>query len=126
MSVILENVQPQEPQELQEQEPQEQKQQEPQEPQETQEPQEPQEPQDTLVPQPKRRGRPKKADVPVKAPPPAAPKKAVRIPKPKSDSDEEPIDRDDMETMLMKYLLQRKPAQQNARRTMWAQMAGLS
>ena len=36
-----------------------------------------------------------------------------------SSSDEEPINRDGMKTMLMNYVLQRKQAQQNARRTMW-------
>ena len=119
MSVTLENVQPQETQESQEPE-------EPQEPQESQESQEPQDVKEEETIQPKRRGRPKKT-TPVAAPveAPVAPKRAVRMSKPKSD-DEEPIDRDDMETMLMHYLLQRKHAQQNARRTMWAQMAGLN
>ena len=73
------------------------------------------------APQPKMGGRPKKQYAPNE------PTKAVIISKPPvSSSDEEPINKDDMETMLMNYLLQRKQAQQNARRTMWAQMAGLS
>ena len=122
MSVTLETVATEESPEVQEQESREQSQIEPQEPipeqvqEQTQEPEQP-----AQTPQPKRRGRPKKQEEP------KAPKKAVRISKPPvSSSDEEPINRDDMETMLMNYLLQRKQAQQNARRTMWAQMAGLS
>ena len=37
-----------------------------------------------------------------------------------------PINKEDMDTMLLSYLLQRKHAQQYNRRAMWAQMAGLS
>ena len=127
MSVTLETVATEESPEVQEQESREQSQEpipEPQEPipeqvQEREQVQEPEQP--AQIPQPKRRGRPKKQEEP------KAPKKAVRMSKPSvSSSDEEPINRDDMETMLMNYLLQRKHAQQNARRTMWAQMAGLS
>ena len=81
-----------------------------------------------------KRGRPRK-EVP-KEPntPKAAPKKAVRIKPPspvnevnESSSEEEtPLTRDDMETLLLDYLVKRKPSQQQARRTMWSQLAGLS
>ena len=89
---------------------------------------------------PKRRGRPKaapKAAAPKAVEPKtpkakaAAPKRAVRM-KPtgptmsSSDSDDEVLTRDDMETLLLDYLVKRKTSQQNARRTMWAQLAGLS
>ena len=43
-----------------------------------------------------------------------------------SSEDDLPINKDDMDTMLLSYLLQRKHAQQDHRRTMWAQMARLS
>ena len=71
---------------------------------------------------PKKRGRPKKN--------PAAPKKAVRIKPPPlpatpESSDGELIDRDDMETMLLDFLIKRKRTQQDARRTKWATLAGL-
>ena len=120
MSVTLETVATEAPHEAQEQVQEQEQSREP--IKEPQEPiPEPQEPIPEQTPQPKRRGRPKKQEEP------KAPQKAVRISKPPvSSSDEEPINRDDMETMLMNYLLQRKQAQQNARRTMWAQMAGLS
>ena len=80
----------------------------------------------------KKRGRPPKAKAEAKAKPPpkAAPK--ARIKKPvtpvESSSSEEdtPINRDDMDTMLLQYLLQRKHAQRDSRRAMWVQMAGLS
>ena len=89
---------------------------------------------------PKRRGRPKaapKAAAPKAVEPKtpkakaAAPKRAVRM-KPtgptmsSSDSDDEVLTRDDMETLLLDYLVKRKTSQQNARRNMWAQLAGLS
>ena len=76
------------------------------------------------APAPKRRGRPKKD------PAAPAPNKAVKLkappqpPTPES-SDGEPIDRDDMETLLLDYLIKRKQTQQDARRNMWAQLAGL-
>ena len=78
------------------------------------------------TPAPKKRGRPRK-DPTVKAP---APKKAVRIKPPQpltpeSSDDDEPIDRDDMETLLLDDLIKRKRSQQDARRNMWAQIAGL-
>ena len=44
-----------------------------------------------------------------------------------SSSEEDlPLTNEDMDTMVLGYLLQRKQAQQYHRRTMWAQMAGLS
>ena len=75
------------------------------------------------TPTPKKRGRPKK-DPTVKA---AAPKQAVRMKQPPTpeSSDDEPLDRDDMETLLLDYLIKRKQTQQDARRNMWAQLAGL-
>ena len=78
----------------------------------------------TAAAAPKKRGRPRKD------PAAPAPKKAVKIkappqpPTPES-SDGESIDRDDMETLLLDYLIKRKQTQQDARRTMWAQLAGL-
>ena len=79
---------------------------------------------EVIAPAPKRRGRPRKD------PAAPAPKKAVKIkappqpPTPES-SDGEPIDRDDMETLLLDYLIKRKQTQQDARRNMWATLAGL-
>ena len=84
---------------------------------------------------PKKRGRPKAAapnaaKPKAAAPKAAAPKKAVRMKPPtpisSSDDDDEPLTRDDMETLLLDYLVKRKTSQQNARRNMWAQLAGLS
>ena len=78
----------------------------------------------------KKRGRPKAAAKQVaKA---AAPKRAVRMkpPSPASsasdDNDEIPLNRDDMETLLLDYLVKRKHNHQSARRLMWSQLAGLS
>ena len=95
------------------------------------------------VPAPKRRGRPPKA----KAEPPNAPKaapKAVAKNAPKAaakaapkrakprapsvsseSSDDVALSRDDMDTLLMQYLLDRKTNQRDQRRAMWSQMAGL-
>ena len=74
----------------------------------------------------KKRGRPKAAAKQVAA----APKRAVRMkpPSPASSAsdDETPLDRDDMETLLLDYLVKRKQSQQSARRLMWSQLAGLS
>ena len=83
---------------------------------------------------PKKRGRPKAAapqaaKPKAAAPKAAAPKKAVRMKPPtpiSSSDDDEPLTRDDMETLLLDYLVKRKTSQQNARRNMWAQLAGLS
>ena len=101
------------------------------------------------VPVPKRRGRPPKAktEAPKAAPkaaakaapktapktaakaaPKAAPKRAkTRAPSVSSDesSDDVALSRDDMDTLLMQYLLDRKTNQRDQRRAMWSQMAGL-
>ena len=74
--------------------------------------------------QPKKRGRPKavakeKAKKPV-------PKKAVIMKPPSESSDDDALNHDDMETLLLDYLVKRKTSQQNARRQMWSQLAGLS
>ena len=78
-----------------------------------------------IAPAPKKRRRPrkdpaapKKAAVKIKAPPPPV--------TPESSDGETPIDRDDMENLLLDYLIKRKRTQQEARRTMWATLAGLS
>ena len=78
----------------------------------------------------KKRGRPRK-EVP-KEPntPKAAPKKAVRMKPPSvnesSREEETPLTRDDMGTLLLDDLVKRKQSQQQARRTMWSQLSGLS
>ena len=75
----------------------------------------------------KKRGRPPKAKAEAK--PKAAPKARIKKPVTPSESSSEedtPINRDDMDTMLLQYLLQRKHAQRDSRRAMWVQMAGLS
>ena len=74
-------------------------------------------------PAPKKRGRPK-TDPVVKAP---APNQAVRMKQPPTpeSSDDEPIDRDDMGTLLLDYLINRKRTQQHVRRSRWAELAGL-
>ena len=78
-------------------------------------------------PAPKRRGRPKK-DPAAKAKA-AAPKRAVKMNPPQpltpESSGDEPTDRDDMETLWLRYLIKRKQTQQDARRNMWAQLVGL-
>ena len=86
-----------------------------------------------ILPEPKKRGRPRKEVPKEPKTPKAAPKKAVRIKPPspvnqvnESSSEEEtPLTRDDMETLLLDYLVKRKQSQQQARRTMWSQLAGL-
>ena len=89
------------------------------------------------VPEPKKRGRPRKEE-------PATPKAPVRMkaaPKPRakraatapvapppteeSDEDDEPFSRADLETEILEFLVQRKTQQQDRRRQLWAQMAGL-
>ena len=83
------------------------------------------------APEPKKRGRPRKEQNAPQEPktPKAAPKRAVRMkpPSPTSSSEEEetPLTRDDMETLLLDYLVKRKQTQQHARRQMWSQLAGL-
>ena len=122
MSVSLETLVPQEEPVVEETE-------EPPAPQEEpvppapQEEEPPEEAPQVIAPAPKKRGRPRKD--------PAAPKKAavkIKAPPPPvtpESSDGEPIDRDDMENLLLDYLTKRKRTQQEARRTMWAQLAGL-
>ena len=83
-----------------------------------------------ILPEPKKRGRPRK-EVQEPKTPKAAPEKAVRMKPPspvnESSSEEEtPLTRDDMETLLLDYLVKRKQSQQAARRTIWSQLAGLS
>ena len=93
------------------------------------------------VPVPKARAT-KKTDSTPKAAPKVAPKAAAPKPKAKtrakaaakkpapiyesSSESDTPINQDDMDTMLLQFLLQRKHAQQDSRRAMWKQMAGLS
>ena len=86
-----------------------------------------------ILPEPKKRGRPRKEVPKEPKTPKAAPKKAVRIKPPSpvknessSEEEETPLTRDDMETLLLDYLVKRKQSQQAARRTMWSQLAGLS
>ena len=82
----------------------------------------------------KKRGRPRKEVPKEPKTPKAAPKKAVRMTPPspvnevnESSSEEEtPLTRDDMETLLLDYLVKRKQPQQQARMTMWSQLVGLS
>ena len=81
---------------------------------------------------PKRRGRPPKA--PVAKAKPAAKRVATRVaPPPDSESSDSSSDspsasfhQDDIETMLLSYLVQRKNTQMDKRRQMWTQLAGLS
>ena len=80
---------------------------------------------------PKRRGRPPKAPV-AKAKPAAkrVPKRVAPPPPLDSDSDSSSdsptLHRDDIETMLLSYLVQRKNTQIDKRRQMWTRLAGLS
>ena len=82
--------------------------------------------QSAAAPAPKKRGRPRK-DPAAKAKAPA-PQKAVFAKQPvtpESSDDDEPLNRNDMETLHLNFLIQRKQSQHNARRNMWAQLAGL-
>ena len=78
-------------------------------------------------PAPKKRGRPRKDPaLPKTAPKPRAPKAAAPAPPPPSEpSDEEPFSRADLETEILSFLVQRKTQQQDRRRQLWAQLAGL-
>ena len=72
-----------------------------------------------ILPEPKKRGRPRKEVPKEPKTPKAAPKKAVRMKPPspvnESSSEEEtPLTRDDMETLLLDYLVKRKQSQQQA------------
>ena len=126
MSVTLESVSTAVPEEPIEELPEEET--APEEPQETipeEPPAAPPPPEEPVVI--KKRGRPPKAKAEAK--PKAAPKARIKKPvTPVESSSEEdtPINRDDMDTMLLQYLLQRKHAQRDSRRAMWVQMAGLS
>ena len=87
------------------------------------------------VPEPKKRGRSRKeepatpkAPVRTKAAPKPRAKRAVTAPvaPPPSESDEdEPFSRADLETEILEFLVQRKTQQQDRRRQLWAQLAGL-
>ena len=85
------------------------------------------------APAPKKRGRPRKDVTPAKVAPKArakaAPKKAATAPvpaaPPPSSSDEEPMSHADLETEIVNYLVQRKLQQQDRRRQLWSQLAGL-
>ena len=87
------------------------------------------------TPAPKRpRGRPRKdPDTPAKAVAPKAGAKAVAkraatapVPAPPSSSDEEePMSQADLETEILHYLVQMKSQQQDRRRQLWSQLAGL-
>ena len=86
------------------------------------------------TPAPKKRGRPRKDVTPAKVAPKArakaAPKKAATAPvpaaPPPSSSDEEPMSHADLETEILNFLVQRKSQQQDRRRQLWSQLAGLS
>ena len=96
------------------------------------------------VPAPKRRGRPPKSQPQTEPQTPKAkpaPKRVQRRAPPppllesssssgssssESESQTAELNRDDMETMLLSYLVQRKNQQADKRRAMWAQLAGLS
>ena len=77
------------------------------------------------IPQPKKRGRPKAAPK-EKAKKPVPNKAVIMKPPSESSSDDDKLNHDDMETLLLDYLVKRKTSQQNARRQMWSQLAGLS
>ena len=91
--------------------------------------------QDPVTPVPKRRGRPPKAQqAPVAkavakrvakrvAPPPPSDSESSDS---SSDSPSASLQRDDIETMLLSYLVQRKNTQIDKRRQMWTRLAGLS
>ena len=87
-----------------------------------------------ITPAPKKRGRPRKDPAtPAKAAakPRAKPvaKRAATAPAPapppSSSDEEEPMSQADLETEILNYLVQRKTHQQNQRRALWSQLAGL-
>ena len=84
-----------------------------------------------ITPSPKKRGRPRKDPAtPAKAvaPKPRAKRAAtapVPAPPPSSSDEEEPISQADLETEIIHYLVQRKSQQQDRRRQLWSQLAGL-
>ena len=92
--------------------------------------------QEPATPAPKRRGRPPKtqAQVPVPKAKPIAKRVPKRVaPPPPSDSESDSssdsptasLHRDDIETMMLSYLVQRKNQQMDKRRQMWTQLAGV-
>ena len=84
------------------------------------------------TPAPKKRGRPRKDITPAKAPKArakAVPKRAATAPAPApppSSDEEEPMSQADLETEILHYLVQRKTQQQDRRRQLWSQLAGLN
>ena len=93
--------------------------------------------QEPVTPAPKRRGRPPKAQAqaPVAKAKPVAKRVPKRLPPPPpsdSETDSSPdsptasLHRDDIETMMLSYLVQRKNQQMDKRRQMWTRLAGLS
>ena len=93
-------------------------------------------PQEPTTPAHKRpRGRPRKDPAtPAKVSAPKARAKAVAkraatapvpAPPPSSSDEEEPMFHADLETEILNYLVQRKTHQQNQRRALWSQLAGL-
>ena len=84
------------------------------------------------APAPKKRGRPRKDVTPAKVAPKArakaVPKRAATAPAPappSSSDEEEPLSQADLETEILHYLVQRKTQQQDRRRQLWSQLAGL-
>ena len=86
------------------------------------------------APVPKKRGRPRKeepatpkAPVRMKAAPKPRAKRAATAPvAPPAESDEEEgMGRADLETEILEFLVARKTQQQDRRRQLWAQLAGL-
>ncbi len=144
MSVVLESVAEAEPAEPAEAAPpQEPAEAEPVEPVEAAPPQEPAEEvapepeaaEAPVTPAPKKRGRPRKeepatpkAPVRMKAAPKPRAKRAATAPvaPPPAESDEEVgLSGADLETEILEFLVQRKTQQQDRRRQLWAQLAGL-
>ena len=95
--------------------------------------------QEPATPAPKRRGRPPKAQAqaqtPVAKAKPTAKRAPKRLPPPppsdnesdsSSDSQTASLHRDDVETMMLSYLVHRKNQQMDKRRHMWTQLAGLN
>jgi len=141
MSVVLESVAEAEPvgpaEAAPPQEPAEEVAPEPVEPAEevAPEPPEPEAAEAPVTPAPKRRGRPRKeeaaapkAPVRMKAAPKPRAKRAATAPvaPPPTESDEEEgLSHADLETEILEFLVQRKTQQQDRRRQLWAQLAGL-
>ena len=92
--------------------------------------------QDPVTPMPKRDGRPPKAQTQAPVAKAVAKRVAKRVaPPPPSDSESSDnssdsptayLHRDDLETMMLNYLVQRKNTQIDKRRQMWTRLAGLS